>query len=130
MNNFKKAVYKKTTGTSGSLPNVSFSSSSSASVNPFSINNYSDIKQYSGTLTITGASFTFTAYASIYTNNSTTVSNQVYINGTSLYAERANSTGTNLSSNSVTLGVGTYSYSIYVVGSGLGGSGGGGINIT
>jgi hypothetical protein len=105
-----------------------FSNGSSLSVSPF--NGVEDIKSVSGTITITGGTFRIKSSASIYTNNSTTVSNQSTVNGISLYSERSNSSGTNLSSSYVDLVPGTYNYNLYVRGSGLGGSGSGGFDLT
>lgn len=109
-------------------PTITFSGNSCGSVSVF--NGQEDIDTGSGTFTITGGTYRISANASIYTNNSTTVSNQATVNGVGIYAEKSNSTGTVQSNTYVDLGPGTYNFSIYVRGSGLGGSGGGCITAT
>lgn len=111
------------------VPSVTFSSYSSYGVSPSSYNGNHVTETINGTVTIVGTSFTFKSTSSIYTNNSTTVSSNVTINNVSMYSERSNSPGTNLSSSSVTLPPGTYNYTIIVNGSGPGGSGSGGIAV-
>lgn len=106
---------------------IVFSDFSSFSVSPFG--GTIDEKEVSGTITVTGQSYTLKVNASIFTNNSTVVSSTATINGVNFYVERNNQSGTSLSSNSVTLAPGTYNYYLKVRGSGLGGSGSGQITV-
>jgi hypothetical protein len=107
---------------------ATFSNGSSLGVSPY--NGVEDIKSVSGTITITGGSFRIKSTASVYINNNTTISNQSTVNGISLYSERTNSSGINVSTSYVDLAPGTYNYNLYVRGSGTGGSGSGGFDLT
>lgn len=75
----------------------------------------------SGTVTITGGSYTFQAAAALYYGGGT-VSCNINVNGNTRSASRGGSSGTNYST-TFTLGPGTYSYSLSAsVSSGSGGS--------
>lgn len=75
----------------------------------------------SGTVTITGGSYTFQAAASLYYGGGT-VSSNITVNGNSRSTSRGGASGTNYST-TFTLGPGTYSYSLSAsVSSGSGGS--------
>lgn len=76
----------------------------------------------SGTVTITGGTYTFQAAAALYYGGGT-VSANITVNGNSRSASRGGSSGTNYST-TFSLGPGTYSYSLSVsISSGSGGSG-------
>ena len=109
---------------------IAFSAYSQLGVNPYSTNSYNDNQTATGTITVTLATYRIRASATVYTNNSTTVSTNLTIGTyTALYAQQSNSSGTTTSSSYIDLVPGTYTYTLNVIGTGSGGSGSGGVNI-
>jgi len=106
---------------------IIFSNYSSLGVSPF--NGVADDKTVSGTITILVSTYRIRAYATMYTNNSTTVSTSLTITSL-LYTEQSGISGTTTTSGYIDLAPGTYSYTLRVRGSGIGGSGSGGASIT
>lgn len=117
-----------TPATTTAGPSIVFSNYSSLSASPF--NGNSTDQTVSGTISVTGATFRVRSSATIYTNNSTTVSTNLTIDGNGLYIQQSNSSGTSLSSGYLDLIPGNHTYTLHVIGSGLGGSGSGGVDIT
>ncbi len=110
-------------------PSIVFSNGSGFSASPFG--GVDAVTSVSGNITVIGGTYRLYSSASIYTNNSTTVSCDLIVgvlNG-SMYSEIRNASGTNLSSNFIDLPAGVYPYTFHVRGSGLGGSGSGGVSI-
>jgi hypothetical protein len=114
---------------------IAFSAYSSLGVNPSSYNGNYDNQTVSGVITVTLATYRIKASATVYTNNSTTISTTLTITS-GLYTQKSGSSGTTLSSSYIDLAPGfgitpaTYSYTLNVIGSGPGGSGSGGMDIT
>lgn len=92
-----------------------------------------------GTILVTGTgSYLVKAYATITTYHGTTLETTISINGTNFIASKSSSTGTQYSTNTMSLTAGTYTYQIRVRASSTvpaapgadGGGGSGGLDIT